>query len=42
MEVGATALGTSHDMVADFVSTLATRARVGVVGVDAVSNTADG
>jgi hypothetical protein len=36
MEVGATILGASHDMVAGFVSTQATEARVGFVGVDAV------
>ena len=42
MEVGATVLATSHDVVAGFVSAQATGARVGVVGVDAVSNSADG
>jgi hypothetical protein len=42
MEVGATALAVSHDMVAGFVSTQATEARVGVVRLDSVSNSADG
>ena len=42
MEVGAALLVASHDVVAGFVSTQTTGARVGVVGVDAVSNSADG
>jgi hypothetical protein len=42
MELGATGLSASHDVVADFVSAQATGARVGVVGVDAVSDSADG
>jgi hypothetical protein len=42
MEIGATGLAASHDVVAGFVSTQATGAGVGVVGVDAVSNSADG
>ena len=45
MEVGAAMLAAPHDMVAGFVSAQAAGARVGVVGVvgvDAVSNSADG
>jgi sugar (pentulose or hexulose) kinase len=42
MEVNAKVLAASHDVVAGFVSTQATGARVGVLGVDAVSNSADG
>jgi hypothetical protein len=36
------AVAASHDVVAGFVSAQATGARVGVVGVDAASNSADG
>ena len=42
MEVGATGLATPHDMVAGFVFAEAAGAGVRVVGVDAVSNSADG
>jgi hypothetical protein len=42
VEVGATVLAASQDVVAGFLSIQASRARVGVVGVDAVSNSADG
>ncbi len=42
MEIGATGLAVSHDVVAGFDSVQATEARVGVAGVDAVSNSADG
>jgi hypothetical protein len=42
VEVGATVLAASHDVVAGFVSAKATGAVVGVVGVDAVSDSADG
>jgi hypothetical protein len=39
MKIGATGLAASHDVIAGFVSAQASGARVGVVGVDAVSNT---
>jgi hypothetical protein len=42
VEVGATVLAASHDVFAGFVSAQAAGARVGVVGVDAVSNSVDG
>ena len=42
MEDGTMVLAASHDVVAGFVSAQAAGARVGVVGVDAVSNSADG
>ena len=42
VEVGAALLAASHNVVAGFVSAQTTGARVGVVGVDAVSNSADG
>jgi hypothetical protein len=42
MEVGATVLAASHDVVVGFVSAQVTGAKVRVVGVDAVSNSADG
>ncbi len=42
MEIGATGLAAAHDVVAGFVSAQTTGARVGVVGVDAVSNSANG
>jgi hypothetical protein len=41
MEVSATVLVASHDVVAGFVST-SSWGRVGVVGVDAVANSAYG
>jgi hypothetical protein len=42
MEFCATVIAASHNVVANFVSTPATRARVGESGVDAVSNSTDG
>ena len=42
MEVGATVVAASHEVVAGFVSAQATGAGVGVVGFDAVSHSADG
>jgi hypothetical protein len=41
MEVGAAALAASHNVVAGLIPAQTTGARVGVVGVDAVSNSAD-
>jgi hypothetical protein len=42
MEIDATGLAASHEVVVGLVSVQATGAGVGVVGVDAVSNSADG
>jgi hypothetical protein len=42
MEVGTRVLATSYDVVAGFVSAQAAGAGVGVVGVNAVSDSADG
>jgi hypothetical protein len=42
VEVGATVLAASHDVVLCFVSAQAAGAMVGVIGVDTVSNSANG
>jgi hypothetical protein len=42
MELCATVVAASHNVVASLVSAPATSARVGEIGVDAVSNSADG
>jgi hypothetical protein len=42
MKVYVTVLAPSHNVVTTFVSVPATSARVGQIGVDAVSNSADG
>jgi hypothetical protein len=41
MELCATVVAASHDVVAGFVSVPATGARVGEIGVDAMSNSSD-
>ena len=41
VKVDAALIAAAHDVVASFVSAQTTGARVGLVGVDAVSNSAD-
>jgi hypothetical protein len=41
MELCATVIAASHDVLAGFVSAPATGARVGEIGVDAMSNSSD-